>query len=598
LAANLILSSALALSPDLPVSYEMRIRLDTDAHKLIGHEKIAFVNPTLDTLTQVCFHLYPNAFRETSTIFALESARMRGQIQSGDRSDLTIYGLEIDGIPIGPDFRKEAGTLLYVTLPGKLPPGDSVTMAMDFELLVPRKQMRFGFDEHGNYLLAHWHPILCGYQNGRLIDFEYHELSEFFSNFSNYDVTIEIPPDFEIGSTGDLEMIEKDSVRAVWRASADSVIDFAFACGPGFEVFETDTLGIKIRYLLEKSHSRLFGAVDQVTKFSLAYCSDALFPYPYSKFTVVDFQFGAGGMELPGMNIIEVPGGPRAIAGPMLRFTIAHEVAHEWFYAAVATNEAEEPFLDEGLATYMTGRIMGAVGNSLNNFSIFGYRLPFDFFDDLIGLSSRAEWPLSLTSWQYPDQITYSAIVYFRGALALETLECMVGRVAFDSALAAYARQYRFRHPDTGDLRRSLERSLGIDLGNFWRQFVTGTSRMDYAVRELNYHSLPDTAAGKTIEISLTVGRELDGILPQPIRIGLADGSAIDTLWDGAEKTRIFEFRAGSRPEYARLGPEDAYPLDEDRANNTLYLKSFGLRLLTFEWDAIFALEFLLTLFL
>jgi hypothetical protein len=143
-----------------------------------------------------------------------------------------------------------------------------------------------------------------------------------------------------------------------------------------------------------------------------------------------------------------------------------------------------------------------------------------------------------------------------------------------------------------------MEEGLGLDLGKFVRQFVAGTSRVDYAVRTLEYKSVPeeDSAVGKRYEISVTVARELDGILPQKISIGLNDGGVIDTTWDGSSRIAAFDFRADSRPEYVEIGSRGVCALDENAANNSLYIKGFGSRLLTFEWDLVFVLEFLLSL--
>jgi hypothetical protein len=579
----------------------MQVRLDSSEHKVYGSEKIIFLNPTDSNLTKICFHLYPNAFRDTSTTFAREDEHTRRQISSGVTSELTVAGISIDGIMLDSNAIDESGTLLHLTLRRPLAPRDSISISLEFTLNVPREMMRFGYNARGNYLLAHWHPILCGYQKGRLVDNEYHFNSEFFSNFSRYEIEIEVPPDFKIGSTGALKLAQKDSSRAQWIATADSVIDFAFAFGPAFEVFEADTLGVQLRYLLEKSHNALSAVTDAATKYSLAYCSENLFLYPYPAFTIVDFEFGASGMELPGMVAMSFPERrSMAIAAPLLRFVIAHEVAHEWFYGVVATNEAEEPWLDEGLSTYTTSRIMESMGDNLNSISVFGYRIGMVTFDRMFGLISKAEYPLNLKSWEYPDDLTYSSAVYYRASMVLATLEQLMGRARFDSALARFANEYKFKHPDTHDLLESLEQSMGAGLDKFYDQYIAGTSRVDYSVRSLEFKSFSgdDPATAKEYAISVTVAREFDGFLPQIVLVGLEDGTAIDTLWDGESKIAVFKFVSAQRPVHARIGMTQPVAIDENHANNSLYLKPFSWRLLTFEWDATFIGEFLLSLLL
>jgi hypothetical protein len=598
LAAAVISTS---LSPSLPVSYRMEARLDTSTHKIYAAEQVIFLNPTPDTLDKVCFHLYPNAFRDTTSLYARTDSHTRQRILAGDKSVLIISNVTIDGAVIESSAITETGTLLYIALPRRLPPGDSIAIGLDFELLIPRKQVRIGYNERGNYLVSHWHPILCGYQNGRRVDFEYHPQSEFFSNFSNYDVRLEVPPDFAMGTTGEMTMVEKDSSRAIWRAVADTVLDFAFVCGPAFELFESDTLGIRLRYLIDKDNEDYFSITDAATKYSIAFCSNRLFSYPYKTFTLVDYDIEAQGMELPGMNIISFPKTNMKSAGrPVLWFVIAHEVAHEWFYGTVASNEAEEPWLDEGFSTYMAARIMEMQDDSLKSFSFLGYRIPINTLDKLFALMSKADWPVNLKSWYYPDDFSYAAAVYFRASAMIQTLEQLAGRAAFDSALNAYAIEYRFKHPSAEDLQNSLESSLGIDLSSFFAQFIGGTARVDYEVRSLEYKAIGGSENNQSgYNIKVIVGREFEGVLPQRLKVGLHDGTAIDTTWDGNARTAIIEFTAGARPDYAQIGyGHGPYALDENLANNSMYIKSLGSRLLTFEWDGVFIMELLLSLFL
>jgi len=601
LCAAIIISAGLSnLSPELPASYRMEVTLDTASQIVTGSETIFFLNPTDDTLESLCFHLYPNAFRDTSSVLAHESREIRQDILAGNTASLTVSDIVIDSLPLDSTSITEKGTLLYLTLPESLGPGETTEISLSFRLTLPLARMRFGYNARGNYLLSHWHPILCGYQRGRLVENEYHQNSEFFSNFSSYYVRLVLPLGFDVGSTGELTLVEKDSSRAIWQAAADTVIDFAFACGTGFEVSESDTLGIKIRYLIEKGHVKLRDRADWITKFSLAFNSNWFFKYPYPTFTLVDFDSGAEGMELPGMITLTFPGerlGPAA--GAILNLGIAHEVTHEWFYGMVATNEAEEPWLDEGITTYVTSRLLEAGGDSLGKVEVFGYNIPLDISGQLVSMMSKAEYPINLKSWEYPDMFAYAGTVYYRASLMLRTLEQWVGRDKFDAFLKNYANLFRFRHPIWEDFVNAATTTTHSDMTGFFYQFINGTARVDYEVRSLEYKPSADTGAAGTYEITVAVARELDGALPQRLSVALENGSVIDTLWDGARgnSPRVQEITllAKSKPASATLAP---YALDENTANNSLYIKSFGGRLASFEWDMIFLKEFFLSLFL
>ena len=597
IAANIMAAAFVSLSPQVPVSYQLDAKLEISTNMISGVENIKFLNPTPDTLDRICFHLYPNAFRDTATVFCRENAQIRADVASGNISELKISELKIDSLRIDSSAITESGTLYYVRLPAKLSPGESIYISLKFDLKIPKARERFGYNELGNYLLSYWHPILAGYQKGRLVDFEYHANSEFFSNFSSYDVRLDIPSGFKIGATGELAEVSKDSSRTIWEAHADTVLDFAFACGPAFELSESDTLGINLRYMLEKGHAKYGPATDAMTKFSLLYNSERFFKYPYKTFTLVDFESGAEGMELPGMVVIRYPDTRMFSNGKsMLDLTIAHEITHEWFYATIASNEAEEPWLDEGVTSYVTERLLDSAGDTLGQFDILGYKFKFNVFERLAALMSKGEYPINLKSWDYPDDAAYGINVYNRSTLVLKSLEELAGQSSMDSALGAYARQYRFRHPDLSDFENAISSHSGIDLSRFYAQYISGTSRVDYGIRSLSYKSIATADSAKKYEVSLKIARELDGILLQKIALTLENGNRIDTTWeDTIARVATLKFYTDSRPQFAAL---TGYALDENIANNSMYVDSFGSRLISFEWDSVFMVEFFLSLIL
>lgn len=595
-----IAGSAVGLSSGLTAAYKIEARLDTANHIIYGTQEVQFENPTSKPLSRICFHLYPNAFKDTSTVFCRESEDVRSDVASGNISGLEVSDLKLNGRDLDPGRMDIEGTLMYIDLIDDLPPGREMEISLQFELIIPMIKVRFGYDSGGNYLLSHWYPILCGYQKGRLIDWEYHANSEFFSNFASYNVALELPPDFVVGSTGNLRLVSKNDSIAVWHAEEEPVIDFAFACGPNFEILESDTLGIRIHYLLKNENIELLDRIKRITEYSLAYCSEALFLYPYRNFTVVDFGPGAGGLELPGLVSVTIPESGSMRASAHLENTIAHETAHQWFYATIATNEFEEPWLDEGLASYFTSRITHSFGNGDDFIGLYGYYISMDELFRTFALIGRAPYPINLKSWEYPGYLDYNTAVYSRALLVLQTLEGIIGDSVLAGAFKDFAAEYRFGHPEGIDFQSSISSSTGLNLTDFFSQFVSGNARVDYGVISLKYDEVSGESRDETARYKITVDvrRQLDGVIPQKITVGLSDGSIVDTTWDGRSGVASFEFVAGSKPWYAGIDDDNVIPLDENRTNNRIYLESHSMRLISFEWDAVFVLEFMLSLIL
>lgn len=595
-----ITASTIGFSSPSPPAYRIEARLDTADHVIYGVQEILFRNTMSKPLKRLCFHLYPNAFKDTSTVFCREREEVRADVASGNISTLEVSELRLDGKEVDVARIDVEGTLMYIDLLEDLPPGGEVEISMQFELLIPRIRVRFGYDSGGNYLLSHWYPVLCGYQKERLIDREYHANSEFFSNFASYSVVLELPPDFAVGSTGNLKLVDKNDEIAVWHAQGEPFIDFAFACGPGFEIMESDTLGIKIHYLLQDKNVELFDEIDKITKYSLAFCSDKLFKYPYRNFTFVDIRPGAGGLELPGLISVAIPASRSVSALAYLVNTIAHETVHQWFYATIATNESEEPWLDEGLTTYFTSKIGRSFGDRKGSIEFWAYDVSPDELSRTFALLRKAPYPINLKSWEYPGFLDYSFAVYYRAQLVFQTLEGIIGDSVFAAALKDFAQKYRFDYPDGEDLLSSISSSTGLDLDDFFLQFINGTARVDYGITSLRYDEISGESedADATFKIIVDVRRELDGIIPQKITVGLSDGARIDTVWDGRSGVASFELMANSEPRYACINEDNVFPLDENRTNDIFYSESHSMRLISFEWDAVFALELILSLFL
>lgn len=584
------------LSPDLPVSYKIDIRLDTVNHKLYGEQTVQFQNPTSESLERIAFHLYPNAFSDTNSVFCGEDNKVKADVAAGNISRLDLSDIYINGRTVDSAMVEIKGTLMYITLRNKLPPGREIEIDLKFELTIPRAIVRFGHNGRGDYLLSHWYPILCGYQKAELIDREYYANSEFFSNFGSYDVTMRLPSDLIVGSTGSLNQIESEDTLSIWHAVADTVIDFAFACGKNFENFRSDTLGIAINYLLNKESKELFERIDKITKYSLSFCSERLFPYPYDNFTVVDFDCGSAGLELPGMIVIAADNSGRGKSMSSLDALIVHETVHEWFYGAIASNEIDDPWLDEGLTTYFTSKIIDSYLDARPGISIFGYRIEYDNISRIFTLSRANSYPIDLASYDYPDWFEYQSAVYTRADMTLQSLEIVVGDSIFAKALKGYAEKFRFGHPDADDFKKAISSYTEKDLSGFYSQFVSGTSRVDYAVMGMLYEKIEDEI--QRYKVTVTLRRIHDGILPQTISIGLENGATVDTVWDGRSRMASFEFIAYSKPLYAAIDGYYTYPLDRKISNNRLYHESHSGRLISFDWDSIFFVEFLLSLLL
>jgi hypothetical protein len=119
--------------------------------------------------------------------------------------------------------------------------------------------------------------------------------------------------------------------------------------------------------------------------------------------------------------------------------TTSHEIGHQWFYALVGNDQARDPWLDEGLATYAEGRYEDTLAAAQI------VQIPAE-------AKGRAGEPMAF--WERRSEAYYAG-VYLQGAQALVALGDLA-RV--DCALRLYAATAAHRVARPADLVAALTR--------------------------------------------------------------------------------------------------------------------------------------------
>ncbi|MFQ6613796.1 MAG: hypothetical protein ACE5D1_03035, partial [Fidelibacterota bacterium] len=147
-------------------NYRMNVKLIPEDHQLRVHSVINYVNESPDTLDRVYLHLYPRAFQENSVKYrefkhALgRQSRVRGFMNNIDtyKWDLQIQSFQVTS---SDQSRSEDysidDTILKTMLPEPLAPGDSVTLDLNWTLVVGKLFERAG-ELNGQFNMAQWYP--------------------------------------------------------------------------------------------------------------------------------------------------------------------------------------------------------------------------------------------------------------------------------------------------------------------------------------------------------------------------------------------------------------------------------------------------------
>ena len=167
-------------------------------------------------------------------------------------------------------------------------------------------------------------------------------------------------------------------------------------------------------------HEQGGGMALEVAVDAMATFTDLFGAYPYVELDVVETPNRLGGMEYPGLVVIEdgrYPGLAR------LEWLVAHEVAHQWWFGVVGNDQIDEPWLDEALTQYSTMLYYERVYGPERGAEI----LHDEFVHTYESLIRRGrDMPVGLPAAVYGRQL-YFQIVYDKGALYFDDLRQALG---------------------------------------------------------------------------------------------------------------------------------------------------------------------------
>jgi hypothetical protein len=223
--------------------------------------------------------------------------------------------------------------------------------------------------------------------------------------------------------------------------------DYAFAVAPRFTTLRARTDdGVRVEVMSTRG-----GQADDALKAArraLERYDEAFGPYPWRRLVLAPTTSLLGGDEYPGLAFI----GRAWLRGPNrwelralrsgrpdrwfgVRYVVSHEVAHQWFYALVGSDQIREPWLDEGLAEFVSHHL---------------------FRPDL--LTSCAVKPVSSAVTDFRDRrsargcLGYTETIYRGGAVLVDRVRRLIGDDAFLAAMRAYVDSQRFGIATADDL--------------------------------------------------------------------------------------------------------------------------------------------------
>ncbi len=479
--------------------YRIDVRLNGEEKTLDGFARITYTNHSPDTLTYIWFHLWPNAYRNDRTAFSdqlLEQGSTRFYFSPrGHKGYINRLQFRVNNTAAHTEDHPQHIDIVKLLLPAPLLPGAQAVITTPFHVQLPLNVSRGGWDG-STFQATQWYPKPAVYDRKGWHPMPYLDQGEFYSEFGDYDVRITLPRSYLVAATGHLQNPEEKEWMLQQKGRTAQTAAVAKTPRPRPQTKnrkpvsarvplpprrQIDTAVKTLQYLQKDIHdfawfaSRDFrvaadtcvlpsGKVVEVLSYStpaqepfwkngIAYCKEALRfysseigDYPYDLAQVVQGPESiSGGMEYPTL----------AALSPMddakeLDLTIAHEIGHNWFYGALASNERAHPWLDEGLNTYYEYKYARLRYPPRMNWEELLFRT---------AAARRRDQPIIEASGAFSRE-NYGLTTYHKAARWMEHLEGILGPEKMRGLMQEYYRRWQFRHPQPDDFT-ALVQSYG-----------------------------------------------------------------------------------------------------------------------------------------
>ncbi|MBY0122633.1 ABC transporter permease subunit [Bacillus sp. S/N-304-OC-R1] len=403
-------------------------------------------NKSNDQWDELVFYLIPNAFKKGHSFQSVKGY-----------STVEIKDINVNGQKAQYSLEKDT---LKINLPSKMQGNKKHKVKIVYEFTVPEEGYRFS-KEKENYYLAQWYPMLATFQNGKWNKADYDVgMETFHTDFSNFKVTYSIPKGYELVSSADNDALAKESKGEL---KVKKVRDFFIAIMKDMETHETMANdGVKIRLFTKTDHNKNIQETLLLAKDALSFYQEKIGEYPHKQLDVI--LDNGPFMEYSGVVTIN----PYYDDHFFYRNAIVHEIAHQYFYGVVASDQFNQAWVDEGITEFATSMFFYAGKNQTKYeaFSIPKFRMK---------LIEDADPPIGRQYSNVPlDKVKNTGFIY--GQPAVEMLKMMEdkyrGKGKDDKEvsmefLSSYYNQFRYKEVNTQEFIRFTKNYFSVPTGYF-----------------------------------------------------------------------------------------------------------------------------------
>jgi hypothetical protein len=449
---------------DTLTHYNIDVQFNDKDKNLKVIETIKFTNTYGKELKDIVLHLYPDSYNSYDSLPSMGKLPYdTQQIVDEIKGDIDIENVVIDDKQI--NFTED-NQVLKIPLVKPLASNSVIEITITFTLKLPQGTNRMGYN-NDVYSLTNWYPILSIYDplEDNWDENPFNAVGESnYSDIANYNVTLHIPKDIVVASTGITSSEKIESNLKSVDIIAENARDFVVIMSKNYKVISKDVDGVKVNsyYLSEDSkdnNEKKAARILDVTVDALKFFSETFGKYPYPELDVMETYLTGGAMEYP--QIIQMgkyyPSNEEMPSGytPWDEVAAVHETGHQWWYVGVGSNEFLEPLLDESLTQYSTAyyfeKRYGKYHDQAIISTLRGRLYP----------GSISNLPINSSVDKFKDWGEYSYVIYSKGQVVFEDLRSQVGDEKFIEILKTYYNRFLYKNASVDDLLKVIEEVAG-----------------------------------------------------------------------------------------------------------------------------------------
>ena len=421
--------------------YTLYALLDYYGHQLAVDQTIAYTNQTGTTLNEIVMAVEPNL-----------------------RGGFTLEHILVNGVQLNYDL---SGQRLTVYIPYALQPGDRLTLALRFRIDIPAKvkDHPYGYDVD-QVNLTEWYPFIVPYIEGWVLHDESYLGEHLVYDAADFDVNVKVTEgNIIFASSGVPESASSGSAGDWTRYRLNGARTFALSASDQFKVVDSTVGAVEIRSYYYPGYEDQGQAVLNAMFRSVGLFESLFGAYPYGSLSVVQADLNDG-QEFDGLVFLatkfynEYNGSARS----NLVTIGVHEIAHQWWFGLVGSDQALEPWLDEALCVYSEALFYRYIyPNSLD----WWWQFRVNYF----GPSGYVDTSV----YEAPTFRAYVNASYLNGANFLEALNYRMGDDAFFTFLQDYASRHGRGHATAYDFFAVARQNTTADISDLIAMYFRGT---------------------------------------------------------------------------------------------------------------------------